>query len=101
VLRERTRALARFGVRSLVGGVGSGFGRCCGFLSTGGFVLLGRGVCEGVIVVEQWYTGSTFCWWCGVTPWNLCGPGEIIEKRAALKFVLSRDSIHGTLVYSQ
>ena len=64
MLRERTRALARFGMRSLVGGVGSGFGRCCAFLNTGGFVLLGRGVClcvcEGVIVGEQWHTGGTF-----------------------------------------
>jgi hypothetical protein len=62
VLRERLRALIRVGMRSLVCGVGSGFGRCCVFLNTGWSCaswLVCVCVCEGVIVGEQWYTGST------------------------------------------
>ena len=61
MLRERIRALIRVGMRSLVCGVGSGFGRCCVCLSTGWFCASWLVcVCEGVIVGEQWYTGSTF-----------------------------------------
>jgi len=60
VLRERARALARFGMRSLVGGVGSGFGRCCVFVEHGWFCASGQG-CVCVVATDNSPPSGLFC----------------------------------------
>ena len=67
------------------------------FFENCGLVLLGVVVCDGVIVGEQWYTGS-ICWGsCEVKLRNLGSPGKFVEKWNTVKILHSKDSIHETL----